>query len=254
VTDLAGKVLLVTGASKGIGGAIAQAAGAAGADVIAHYGSDRAGAESATRLTAPDRRLLLGSDFADPGAARQLWRDALEWRGHVDVLVSNAAVMLSSPIDADGDTWDDAWDMMLRVNVIESASLIREATRHFIERGGGVLITISSWVAQRGASTPDLLAYSASKAAIKAYVQTIARSHAKDGVLSYVLAPGVVDTEMSERSAAKLGGRVAVEASLAMGEFVPPQEVAELVVFLASGEVRHLTGATLDLNGASYIR
>ena len=84
--------------------------------------------------------------------------------------------------------------------------------------------------------------------------QTIAHNHAKDGILVYILAPGIVHTPMSEISAVARGGIDAVNAALAMGEMVPPEEVAELIAFLAAGRVRHLSGATIDVNGATYLR
>jgi NAD(P)-dependent dehydrogenase (short-subunit alcohol dehydrogenase family) len=98
------------------------------------------------------------------------------------------------------------------------------------------------------------MAYAASKAAIKAATQTIARGYAKENILAYVVAPGVVHTQMSETFAATQGGVQNVNAGLAMGEWVPPSDIADLVTFLASGRCRHLTGATLDVNGASYVR
>lgn len=252
--DLSGRTVLLTGASKGIGAATAQALGEAGAHVVAHYGGDREGAEAATALIPAERRLLLQADLGDPAQARGLWREALAWRGRVDVLVNNAAVMLDSPLDSDDATWDAAWERMLAVNVLGPMSLLREATRHHVASGGGVIVTISSWSAQRGSGNPDLIGYAASKAAVKAATQTVARSHAADGVLTYVVAPGIVRTQMSEVSARRTGGEEALTASLAMKEWVPPSELAELVTYLATGRVRHLTGATLDVNGATYIR
>ncbi|MBA3348057.1 MAG: SDR family oxidoreductase [Actinobacteria bacterium] len=251
---LDGKTILVTGASKGIGAAIAQALGEQGAHIVAHYGSDEEGAREATRSIPDERRLLVQADLNDPEAPARLWAEALAWRGGVDVLVNNAAIMAVSPLDADDTTWNGAWETSLRVNVLAPATLMRESVRHFRERGGGILITLSSWAAQRGAGNSNLVAYAASKAAIKAMAQTVARNHAADGVLSYVVAPGVVRTRMSEEAAASRGGEDAITATLAMGEWVPPEDVAGLVAFLATGRVRHLTGATLDVNGASYIR
>lgn len=252
--DLRGRTVLLTGASKGIGAAAAAALGEAGAHVVAHYGGDREGAERATAAIPDDRKLLLSADLADLEAVRALWQRAVAWRGRVDVLVNNAAVMLDSPLAASGADWDDAWTRSLDVNVKGPAVLLREATLHHVEHGGGVIVTFSSWAAQRGAGNPDLVAYSASKAAIKAATQTIARAHAADGVLAYVIAPGVVRTQMSEASAARTGGEAALTAGLAMREWVPPTDLADLVVYLASGRCRHLTGATLDVNGASYVR
>ena len=252
--DLSGRTILLTGASKGIGAATAEALGAAGAHLVAHYGSDRAGAEAATAAIPAERKLLVQADLADLGAVRGLWREAVAWRGRIDVLVNNAAVMLDSPIAADDDAWDDAWARSLDVNVKGPAALLRAATRHHVDNGGGVIVTFSSWAAQRGAGNPDLTAYAASKAAIKAATQTLARAHAADGLLAYVVAPGIVRTQMSEVSARRTGGEEAVTATLAMREWVPPSDLADLVCYLASGRCRHLTGATLDVNGASYVR
>lgn len=254
MTDLRGKTVLLTGASRGIGAATARILGAVGAHVIAHYGGHEQGAAEAVADVEPDRRLLVQADLSLPGAARRLWAEAVAWRGRVDVLIVNAAVAPETPWDATNEDWDSTWAHTYRVNVLEPASLIREAVRHYLEHGGGTLITLSSWAAQRGSAIPSLTAYASSKAAVKALTQTVARNHAADGVLAYVVAPGIVRTRMSEISAVTRGGTDAVNAALAMGEMVPAKDVGELIAWLASGTVRHLTGATLDVNGASYIR
>ena len=254
MSELAGKTILVTGASKGIGAAIVRALGEQGASVVAHYGSDEAGAREATAAIPEEQKLLLQADLADPAGPKRLWAEALAWRGGVDVLVNNAAIMIQTPLDAEEGPWSDAWETTLRVNVLAPASLMRDAVGHFRGRGGGTLITLSSWAAQRGAGNSNLVAYSASKAAIQAMAKTIARNHASEGILSYIVAPGVVRTRMSEDAAAARGGEEAITQTLAMGEWVPPDDIAGLVAFLATGRVRHLTGATLDVNGASYVR
>jgi NAD(P)-dependent dehydrogenase (short-subunit alcohol dehydrogenase family) len=140
------------------------------------------------------------------------------------------------------------------VNLRAPADLIRAAVPHFLDNGGGVLVSISSWVAQRGPRDPALMAYAASKAGLKTITQAVARHHARDGILAYVIAPGVVGTRMSELSAERTGGVEKLVSELAMREWAPPEELGELVVFLARGSARHLTGATLDVNGASYVR
>ncbi len=246
--------VLVTGASKGIGAAIARALGAAGFLVVAHYGSDEDGARDAVHEIPAGHRYLVQADLADPDAAARLWEDAVACCGRIDVLVNNAAVMTSTPFDADASAWRDGWDTALQVNLRAPADLIRAAVPHFVRHGGGTVVSISSWVAQRGPRDPALVAYAASKAGLKAITQAVARHHARDGILAYVIAPGVVGTAMSQVSAERTGGVQALVSELAMREWAPPSEIGELVVFLARGRARHLTGATLDVNGASYVR
>lgn len=255
MSDLTGKTILVTGASKGIGAAIAATLGRQGAHVIAHYGHDAAGVRQALAHVPVERAKLLQSDLALPGEAARLWREALAWRRRIDVLVNNAAMMAwEGGIDDPDEVWDRVWAETLQVNLKAPADLMRAAVSHFREAGGGMIITISSWNAQRGSTNPATIAYAASKAGIMAATKTVARAYAKENVLAYIVAPGVVRTRLSESFAATQGGEEAVTAMLAMREWVPPDDVAELAAFLATGRCRHLTGATLDVNGATYVR
>jgi NAD(P)-dependent dehydrogenase (short-subunit alcohol dehydrogenase family) len=251
--DLSGKTILVTGASKGIGAAIARRCGEGGAHVVGHYGQDRAGAEAAL---AGHAHTLLSADAEHPEQMDALWQDALAATGRLDAVVLNAAIFLNrGGIEAPIEEWDAAWDRQLRVNTLSPARLLRHAARHFAAQGGGAIVAISSWVAQRGAGAEATIAYAASKAALKAAAQTVARHYAGAGVLTYIVAPGVVRTQMSVDAAAIApGGEAAVTAGLAMREWVPPEEIADLVAYLCTGRCRHLAGATLDVNGATYIR
>lgn len=252
--DLSGKTILITGASKGIGAAIAERLGSAGARLILHYGADRSGAEHAAAGIDPARRALVQADFTKRDAADALWEAAEGWAGEIDVLVNNAGVMLSGACNDSLADWGGVWDESFAVNLVAPARLLHRAVSHFLERGGGVIVTVSSWSAQRGSTNAANIAYAATKAGIHAATQTVARAYAARGILAYVVAPGVVDTRLSEQFAATQGGREQVAAGLAMGEWVPPSEIAELVAYLASGRCRHLCGATLDVNGASYVR
>lgn len=255
MASLHGKTILVTGTSKGIGAEIARELVAAGAYVIAHYGGDRDGAERAVAEAVDGQALLAGADLADRADTLSLWKKALAWRGRIDVLVNNAATMpFDGGFDADDDAFEGAWDRALAINVRAPARLTRAAVNHFLEAGGGDIVTISSWAAQRGVTNPATIAYGASKAAVRSATQSVARCYARQGIRAYVVAPGVVRTRLSEEFAATQGGEEKVSATLASGEWVEPAEVARIVAFLASGAAPQLSGATLDVNGASYIR
>ena len=250
---LEGKVILVTGASRGIGHEIAREVGRAGATVVAHYSSTLEGAESATEELPADRKLLVQGDFCERGAGGAVWSQAVDRFGRIDVVVNNAAILPSLDWDGPDEEWDRTWRMAMQVNVYEPARIAREAVRHFVANGGGTLITISSWLAYRAAKA-QRAAYSASKAAVTALTKAVAIEYARQGVLAFTIAPGMVRTQMSVDAAKEMGGEEATAKLLTMGEWIPPVEIARLVVFLSTGDCRHLSGATIDINGASYMR
>ncbi len=221
--DLTGKVVLVTGASKGIGASIVGALGRQGATVIAHYGRDRKGAAAAARGIDKARVKLISADLAKPGQADRLWKQALAWKGRVDVLVNNAAIMpFAGGFDDKQAVWDKTWKETLQVNVRAPADLMRGAVRHFRKSGGGILITISSWNAQRGSTNPVTIAYAATKAAVMAATKTVARAYARENVLAYIVAPGVVRTRLSETFAATRDGDAADGRVGAAGRYRGP--------------------------------
>ncbi|MEO1678659.1 MAG: SDR family oxidoreductase [Pseudomonadota bacterium] len=257
MSSLKGKTIVLTGASKGIGAAIATAMIAAGARLIAHYGGDRAGVEAATSGGDEGQVTLLQADFHDMDAVDLFWSEAhAAAAGQIDVLINNAGIMrqtggIPDPIEE----WDAVWSETMTVNVHAPARLLRHAVRDWLAtETPGAVIGIGSWVTTRGTSNPRAIAYAASKAAISAATKTVARNYADKGILAYVIAPGVVRTQMSVDSSAMVGGEAAVTAGLPMGEWVPPSDIAEMCVFLAEGRARHLSGATIDINGAAYIR
>lgn len=250
--DLTGKVVLVTGASRGIGAAIAKTLHQAGASVILHYGQGQAEAEAVAATLTPRREqpALLRADLAVPGAARQLWEDAIALHGHIDILVNNAATMPAAPVEGNWDTWSTAWQTTLQVNLLAVADLCREAICHYQSRGGGTLINLASRAAFRG-DGPEFMPYAASKGGIISLTRTIARGFAKDGVLAYAIAPGFVRTDRIEQVMQERGAEY-VTRDIPMGAPAEPQDIANLVAFLAARLAPHATGATFDINGASY--
>ncbi|MGI8335754.1 SDR family NAD(P)-dependent oxidoreductase [Actinomadura scrupuli] len=250
---LAGRTVLLTGASRGIGAVTARALSGANANVIAQYRTQRYGAERAVETLPDDQKLLIQAELGTPAAARDLWRSALCWGRPIDVLVLNAAVNPDTPVDGPDEVWDAGWQEALQVNVIGAGALMREAVRYFAARGSGTIIVLSSWAAEQGSRIADLTSYAASKAAIRNLAQTFARNYARQGLRVYVLAPGVVNAGMAIAGQDD-SAQQAVADGLAMGRMVEADEVASLVAFLATDACPSLTGATLDVNGASYIR
>jgi len=248
--DLTGQRALVTGASRGIGRAIAAALLDAGARVAAHYRSERESAEALVR--GRDGSLALGADLSDGSAAAELHTRAVAALGGLDLLVNNAGIALESPIDLPLDEWRRAWDATMAVNLTASGILAREAVRHFSSHGGGRIVFVGSRAAFRG-DTTEYIAYAASKAGMHALSASIARGFGKQGVKSFVIAPGFTRTEIAEDFIAKYGEDYAMK-DIALDRMTEPKDIAPLVVFLASGLADHCTGTSIDVNAASYVR
>ncbi|MFH7243673.1 MAG: SDR family NAD(P)-dependent oxidoreductase [Spirulina sp.] len=253
--DLEKQTILVTGGSRGIGKAIVETLHQAGASVVLHYGQGQAEAEAiAANLGSDgvpsDRLYLVQADLAQPGAAKDLWAKALAWRGSIATVVNNAATMPAAPIEGDWDTWASAWQITLQINLIAVADVCREAVLHFQTQGGGTLVNIASRAAFRG-DGPEFTPYAASKGGIISLTRTLARGLAKDGILAYAIAPGFVRTDRIEQVMAERGADY-VTRDIPMGAPADPQDIANLVAFLAGGLAPHATGATFDVNGASY--
>ncbi|WP_438464145.1 SDR family NAD(P)-dependent oxidoreductase [Marinomonas sp. PE14-40] len=247
---LKGKTILVTGASKGIGLVIARTLYRDGANVIIHYSSNMAPA-LALESEFAERGLAIQADLSNPNEIQSLWRNALNWRGHIDVLVNNAGVYVSSPLDNDDD-WRKDWNTNLQVNLIAAADLCRYSIQHFENMGAGIIINMASRSSHRG-DNAEHLAYGAAKGGLLALTKGIARGFAGKNILAYALAPGWVRTEMAEAHIAAVGEDVICEA-LPLKEVTPPSDIAEMISFLATGKVRHATGSTIDITGADYVR
>jgi len=255
--DLTDKVILVTGASRGIGAVTARVLAGIGAQVILHAGRNREMADTLAADLGVDRCHVLTADLGDPGAGRGLWRAAVQWKGRIDVLVNNAGVYEAAGVEADDKDWDRVWQQTLQINLVAVADLCRDAIKHFAERhaegdGGGAIINIASRAAFRG-DGPDYPHYAASKGGVIALTRTIARGHAHQGVLAYAVAPGFVETDMAKQSLTP-EGRADQVSLIPLGDLAPPEDVANVVAFLASGLAPHATGTTIDVNGASYVR
>lgn len=250
MTSLKGKTILVTGSTKGIGKEIVKCLFEEGATVIGHFGRDTQSAEQLQRQY-PARLKLIQQDLTQLNAAEELWKQAMMYAGRIDVLVNNAGIYAASPV-ADKYRWIQGWQSNLQINLQAPADLCRLAIKHFSGTSGGIIINMSSRSGLRG-DRPEHLAYGAAKGGLLALTRGIARGYGEKNILAYALAPGLVRTEMAEINIAKVG-EDAITANLPLKEVTPPSDVAAMVTFLASGRCRHATGATIDINGADYVR
>jgi 3-oxoacyl-[acyl-carrier protein] reductase len=249
---MTGRAVLVTGASRGIGAAVARAFAVAGDRVAVHYGSGRAAAEATLASLAGEGHLIAGADLADPAAVRGMVDEAARGLGGLDVLVNNAGVYLAHPIvETSYEEWQHAWRQTLDVNLTGAANVTWCAVRHMLGRRGGRVVNVSSRGAFRG--EPAQPAYGASKAGLNAFGQSLARALAPHGIAVATVAPGFVDTEMAAEALAGPDGDE-IRAQSPFGRVARPEEVAQAVLYLASPGAEFASGAVLDLNGASYLR
>jgi NAD(P)-dependent dehydrogenase (short-subunit alcohol dehydrogenase family) len=250
--DFGGKVVLVTGGSRGIGAAIVETLAGANANVVLHYGRSRIEAETLAGRIGRDRCIPVQANLEEATSAPQLWRQALQWKGRVDALINNAGIATTTRIEDDIETWHRTWSEVLRVNLVAAADLCREAIPHFTERGGGIIVNVASRAAFRG-DQPEMMHYAASKAGLVALTRSIARGYGKQNIAAYVVAPGFVLTDMAEQAIRDHGSEF-VRKDIALPDMTAPADVANVVAFLASGLARHATGSVVDVNGASYVR
>ncbi|RZF65698.1 SDR family oxidoreductase [Sphingomonas populi] len=231
--------VLLTGSSRGIGAAIVTALDLPDVALIGQ----------ATRSTAAN---TIAADFADPAAPQAVWHAALDhFGGSIDVLVNNAGVFEANPLD--GDDWVAGWERTLRINLTASAELCRLAVLHWQARGvGGRIVNVASRAAYRGDS-PAHWHYAASKAGMVAMTKTIARGYARENILAFAVCPGFTMTGMAEDYLASRGGDKLL-ADIPLGRVADPAEIATTVKFLALEAPPSMTGAVIDVNGASYVR
>jgi 3-oxoacyl-[acyl-carrier protein] reductase len=247
-----GKVALVTGSSRGIGREIARELASRGARVAVHYRADREAARETLASLAGGPHAVFGADVADAGAARELVEDVTREMGGVDVLVNNAAIFEAHPVpETDYAAWREAWSRTMATNLIGPANLSYLVARTMMKRGGGRVVNVSSRGAFRG--EPDTPAYGASKAGLNAMSQSMAQALAPHGVLFYVVAPGFVETDMASSVLEGPQG-AGIRAQSPLGRVATAEEVARTVGFLATEAPAFMTGAILDVNGASYLR
>ncbi|AVT40807.1 SDR family NAD(P)-dependent oxidoreductase [Plantactinospora sp. BB1] len=252
---MTGRAVLVTGASRGIGRAVATAFAAGGDRVAVHHRDSTPLAEQLVAALPGEGHVVVRADLADPEEVRAMVDDAADRLGGLDVLVNNAGVFGSAdaghPVfESSYEQWQQQWRRTLDVNLLGAANTIWCAARH-LPQPGGRIVNVSSRGAFRGEPTQP--AYGASKAGLNALGQSLAVALAPYGIAVATVAPGFVETDMTNEHLKAPRGD-AIRAQSPFNRIARPEEIAAAVHWLASPEAEWASGTIVDLNGASYLR
>jgi 3-oxoacyl-[acyl-carrier protein] reductase len=248
---MASRAVLVTGASRGIGRAVARAFAERGDRVAIHHRDSAALAAEVLAGLPGGGHTVVGADLADPEAVRRMVEAAAADLGGLDVLVNNAGIYLWHPVtEVSYEQWQDIWRQTMAVNLTGAANVTWCAVQH-MRHTGGRIVNVSSRGAFRG--EPRHPAYGASKAGLNAFGQSMARALAPLGISVATVAPGYVETEMAAEDLNSARGDE-IRAQSPFNRVATPEEIAAAVVYLASDEAEWASGSVLDLNGASYLR
>jgi NAD(P)-dependent dehydrogenase (short-subunit alcohol dehydrogenase family) len=249
--DLTGKTVLVTGGSRGIGEGIVRALVAQGAHVVLNYTRSKDRAEAIADELGRDRCLPIQANMDRWEDLDRLWAESVAWKGRIDVLVNNAAVREPIAMTADSASWNETWLYAFKVNLLATAHLSRHAVLHYQKMGGGSIIGISARIAVRG-DKPEYFHDGASKGGMNSLLRGIARFYAKDNIQTYLICVGIVKTRQNQEML-KLYSFEEMLAEIPAGHFGEPEDVANVVVFCASGRAVYSSGTTIDVTGASFI-
>jgi NAD(P)-dependent dehydrogenase (short-subunit alcohol dehydrogenase family) len=247
---LLGKTALVTGAGRGIGRAIALRLAADGAHVGVHYGTSAAAAETTVSQIrdAGGRAFALGVPLGEPGAAERVWQGFGEHADGVDILVNNAGTLGGRIPFA--DVRESLYDEVFEVNT----KAVFFLTQHGLSRlrDNGRVINVSTRFTH-GARNPELMTYAMSKAAVDALTATLAKDLAPRGITVNAVGPGATNTDMNAERVATEEGRASLAALSPLNRLAQPEDVADVVAFLASDDARWVTGQWIDVSGGSLL-
>jgi 3-oxoacyl-[acyl-carrier protein] reductase len=247
--DFKGKVALVTGASRGIGRAIAVALARGGASLALNYAGNEAAAQEALKLVeaagAPRARLLR-FDVADPAACSKAVEEVVAELGGLHILVNNAGIAIDQLLMR---LKDEDWKRQLDVNLTGAFNLVRAASRPMMKARGGAIVNLSSVVGEMG--NAGQVAYAATKAGLIGLTKSVARELASRNIRCNAVTPGFIDTDMT--SALPEAARTRMLESIPLARLGSAEDVANAVCFLASDQAAYVTGEVLKVNGGMYM-
>jgi 3-oxoacyl-[acyl-carrier protein] reductase len=251
---------LVTGASRGIGRAIASQLARRGVRVALHYRNNRQAAQATLESLPGKGHALFDADLTDASATTDLWQRVNRHYSSVDILINNAGLFVDhAPLKTSYSLWQSVWQQTLAANLVAPANLSLLATQSMAAQaapldaafGRGRVVNISSRGAFRG--EPEAPAYGASKAGLNALSQSLAKALAPNAIYVYCIAPGWVETDMATGHLAGAGGAAILEQH-PLGRVAQSEEIANAAVYCAMDAPAAMTGAIIDVNGASYLR
>lgn len=249
--NLSGLNVLVTGASKGIGKAIAIKLAEAGATIAVHYNTNMHEAENLAHILGNGSRPFQ-ADFSKPDDAAKLFERVILEMGNLEILINNAGAAKGIGMEAKDTEWTEAWDETQRINLRSPAILCKKMIRHVTDRKtSGRIINITSRAAFRG-DEPEYLAYASAKSGMVTLTRSIARAYGKEGIKAFAVAPGFVRSDMAQEFVSQYGEEH-IKGDIALERITEPKDIAPLVTFIASGMADHATGATFDVNAGSYL-
>lgn len=250
--DLQGKTILLTGASRGIGAAMAGYLIENGARVAIHYNSGKKEAEKIISTFPNTGSVAFQADISNENEVVALFNSVEKTFGQIDVIVLNAGIYIEHPINESLENWLPVWKKTMAVNLDAAGILTKLGINHFRINGGGRFIYIGSRAAVRG-ETEEFLAYAASKGGLTSLAKSVARSFGKDNIKSFVIAPGFTRTQMAETFIVKYGEERVLK-EIALNELTEPIDLAPITALLCSGLLDHATGTTIDINAGSHLR
>ncbi len=248
--DLSDQKVLVTGASRGIGRAIAEQLAASGAQVAIHYHRNVEAARQVASQCGP-QATVFQADLSIPEEALRLFEKVIARLGSITALVNNAGISIETALEDNDPDFSSSWSRTMLVNLHATGLLCKKAINHFCDGPGGRIVNVASRAAFRG-DTSDYLAYAASKGGVVSLTRSIARAYGKQHIKAFVVAPGFVRTDMAEDFIRKYGEDFVLN-DLALPTLTQPHDIAPTVAFLISGLADHSTGCTIDINGGSYV-